>query len=1122
MKKKFENDGLLKKMGLLKILVTMKFTLLLFLLTTVQVFGTVYSQGTKLTVNMQNATLVEILDNIENQSMFKFLYNNDLLDNKSFTDLRFNDKTVEEILDVLLRDTGSKYSVLQNNLIVISPDRTGTQQKMITGKVTSDDGAPLPGVTVIIKGTTLGTVTDVDGLYNLSVPNESKTLVFSFIGMKSQEVEIGNQASVNVVMASDVIGLEEVIAVGYGTMRKSDLTGSVTRVSVDDKALMPNTNLLQSLSGAAGGVNVVQTGFAGGEPTFSIRGKTSLSASDSPLIVLDGIIYNGSISNININDVESIDILKDASAAAVYGSRSANGVMIITTKKGKTEKPTVSFNMYYGYQDMTNNPMKVMNAEQYAIRLTDYYYQQSLYSWYKTNPTSDTGKPARPDVTNRETVASRLRTQEEKDNYLAGNEIDWVDEITEVAPIQNYNLSFSGRTERSSYFISGSYSNEEGILLNDEFSRITVRSNVESKITDWLTLGINTSYSYRDYSGIEANLGHARSASPLANNKIGTANYDMYLTGENYMTYPLVNLYVDNSDIRNDLFLSGNAKVTIPWVQGLTYDINYANTYYTRNNNTFWPVTTPDGSGNKGKAVKNPTEERNWILNNIITYLRNFGDHQVNATLLYSREYGTANSSTLTAEGFDNPALGYNNMGLGTIATVASTAWEQNSISYMARANYSYKSRYMVAATIRRDGFSGFGANNKFASFPSFSAGWVISDEPFLADMEMPYLKFRASYGFNGNQGLGRYKSFSTMGTTSYVYGPTTSIGVYPNTLGNANLAWEKTASLNLGLDFGFLDQRITGSVDVYKAKTSDVLVKRALPPATGYENVWTNLGGIDNKGIEIGLNTINLQGAVRWESGFTFSLNRDKITKLYGGEEDKDVGNSWFVGESISAIYDYEMAGGLWTEADLYSGNILANWYPGQYKYVDQGTADGVIEPNADRKIIGYKNPSYQFSISNMISYKNFGLSFLLNSMQGGKNYFLRDNAGVVNVAWRSDDVLRINASAVRPYWTPDNGVNNATGVYNSPAVSSGIYESRSFVRLQDISLSYKLGKNALNKLKMNDLQIYIAGKNLYTWTKWSGWDPETVRDDDSNTTSNEANAPLMRNIILGVKLSL
>ncbi len=283
--------------------------------------------------------------------------------------------------------------------------------------------------------------------------------------------------------------------------------------------------------------------------------QTSLSASDNPLIVLDGIIYNGAIADINTSDVESIDILKDASAAAVYGSRSANGVMLITTKKGKTEKPVLSFNMYYGYQDMTNNPMKVMDAEQYAIRLVDYYYQQDLYQWYYTRPTGPSGKPVRPEITDRAIVAARLRTQEERDNYIAGNAIDWVNEVTQVAPIQNYNISLSQQSERSNYFVSGSYTNEDGILKNDNFKRLTLRANIESKVTDWFTFGLNSAYSYRDYSGIEASLWNARRGSPLANNKIGSPNYDMFLTGEAYMPYPLNNLYVDNSDIRNNLFV---------------------------------------------------------------------------------------------------------------------------------------------------------------------------------------------------------------------------------------------------------------------------------------------------------------------------------------------------------------------------------------------------------------------------------------------------------------------------------------------------------------------------------------------------------------------------------------
>ena len=985
------------------------------------------------------------------------------------------------------------------------------QQLTVSGTVTDmSTGDPMPGVNIVVKGTVLGALTGLDGKYSLNVSGPNDVLVFSFIGYNTLEAAVAGRTTVDVKMESATTALDEVIVTGYGTQKKSDLTGSVVRVTMDERSTLANLNLSQAMSGTTAGVNVQGAGLAGTDPSLSVRGRTSLSASDAPLIVLDGIIYNGSISNINISDIESVDILKDASAAAVYGSRSANGVMLITTKKGKSEKPQISFNMYYGYQDMTNNPMRVMNAEEYAIRLTDYYYQQDLYTWYKTKPTSAEGKPVRPDVNNRELVASRLRTQEERDNYIAGNEIDWVDEVMQIAPIQNYNLSMAGKSDRSNYYVSASYTNEEGIQLNDEFSRITFRSNVESKITDWLNVGFNSSYSLRDYSGLEANLGNARTCSPLANNKIGQPNYDMYLTGEVYMPYPLNNLNVDHADIRNDLLLAGNARITVPWVKGLSYEFNYSNNYYTRKYNRFYPNTVPEGAGNKGQAIKNPSEERNWIYNNIVTYLRTFGNHQVNATLLYSQEGRNAESSTITASGFDNPVLGYDNLSLGTTVTVGSTAWKENSISYMGRINYSFMNRYLLTATIRRDGFSGFGPNNKFANFPSVSLGWVVTDEPFMSSAQGLYLKLRTSYGLNGNQGIGRYSSFSRMTADFYVYGPTTAIAVYPSSLGNANLGWETTASFNVGIDFGFLNRRINGSLDLYNARTTDVLVSRALPPTTGYPSVWTNIGAIDNKGIELELNSVNLTGNLGWETNFVFSLNRDKISKLYGDENDKDVGNSWFVGEPISSIYDYEMMGGVWTEAELYAGQTYNNWYPGQYKYVDQN-GDGVIEPNLDRKVIGYRTPSYRWSLNNTFTYKNFTFTFFINSVQGGKKYFKENNASVVNVDFRSDNVLRINASAVRPYWTPENGVNNATGVYNTPAQASGIYESRSFVRLQDVSLAYSFSPQLMNTLKLSACQVFVSSKNPYVWTEWSGWDPET----------GTSNSPLMRNITAGFRVT-
>lgn len=908
-------------------------------------------------------------------------------------------------------------------------------------------------------------------------------------------------------MTEDTASLDEVVVIGYGTAKKSDLTGSVARINLQDKATHANVNLLQALVGASPGINLEGRGGAASEPDLSIRGKTSLSASDGPLIVLDGVIYNGSISNININDVETIDVLKDASAAAVYGSRSANGVLLITTKKGKSEKPIISFGMYTGFQDMTNNPMRVMNAEEFAVRLVDFDHQSKLYNWYATNPSSQEGRPQRADITNRETVASFLKTYEEQQNYLAGNDINWVDEVLQVAPMQSYNLSLQGRSDRSSYYLSGSYTDVEGIQLNDVFKRLTVHTQLESQVNDWLSVGLNATYSNRDNSGIAASLANARIASPLVNNYIGQPNYDIYLGGELFQPYPLVNLFIDNSDISRELFAVGTAKITIPWVKGLRYEFNYSNVYSTRNNNTFNPSNTPSGVNNRGYAVKNPSETKDWNINNILTYSREFGDHSVNATLLFSREGRSGSSSTLTAAGFDNEILGYNNMGLGEIATVASTAWEENSLAYMARANYSYLSRYMFTGTVRRDGFSGFGAGNKWATFPSLSLAWVASEEGFLQSSDL-YLKLRTSWGKNGNQGIGRYSSLSRMGTRYYVYGQNTAIGLYPSTLGNVNLAWETTTSYNVGVDFGILQNRITGSIDAYTANTTDVLVRRQLPRAAGYANIWTNIGGINNKGLEFELKTINIDRRIRWESNFAFALNRDEITKLYGGENDRDIGNGWFVGESISAIYDYEMAGGVWTEEEFFSGNILPGWYPGQFRYVDQN-GDGSIDPTNDRAVIGYEAPSYRFSINNTLQYKNFTLSVFINSIQGGKKYYMADNAEMINPLFYFPE--RRNNSAINDYWRPDAPTTNTTGIYNVPLRQSGVYQSRSFVRLQDVSLGYTFGRAFLDKLKLQSAQVYVSSKNPYVWTNWQGWDPEIGVSD----------TPLMRNVIVGLNLS-
>ncbi len=1104
----------------LKILRIMRLTLFLFFVSLIQVFSVeTYSQSAKLSVNRKNATIKEILYEIESKSDYYFLFNSQLVDVERKVDIDVTDGKIEQVLDRIFKGQDVGYTIMDRQ-IIIQPSASPAvgssvqQDRAISGKVTDSSGAPLPGVTVVIKNSTQGTITNGNGSYSLPHVPANATLVFSFVGMKSQEIHVAGKTVINVVMDEETIGIEEVVAIGYGTMKKSDITGSVVSVNMEKKDMSANISLSQALQGYVPGVNASSGGKAGETGTLTIRGQTSLSAGDNPLIVIDGVIFNGSITNININDVESIDILKDASAAAVFGSRSANGVIILTTKRGQSEKPLFNFNASYGFQDIsTTKRMDVMNADQYAIRLVDwYYYQSDLLPWYKKNPTDASNRPTRLDITDRDAVATKLRTEEERKNYLAGYDFDWIDKVIQTAPIQNYNLSVSGKTGRTNYYLSASYTDQKGVALNEKFNRTTIRSNFENKITDWLTLGLNTSYAHLDNSGVEGSIETALYSSPLANYTDENGNYPMYLADEIYQQHPIGNyLPIKDQDVKDNLDIFLNAKLDVPKIKGLTYEINYSKNLNFDRKNTFAPESVISGSANKGLAKKAHTEEKGWLMNNIITYAKTFNKrHKVNATLLYSRENREGSHSNLTASGFDNDVLGYNSMESSTNQSLETGAWEENSISYMARLNYACNNRYLLTATFRRDGYSGFGSNNKFGNFPSLALGWIASEEDFLTQIQwLDFLKFRISYGLNGNQGIGRYASVvSLQSEVVYVYDGETAIGVAPSKIGNDDLSWESTASTNIGVDCTIFDQRISGQIDIYSAKTSDVLVIRTLPRATGYASVWDNLGGIKNKGIEIGLETWNIKSQLfNWKTKFVFSLNRNKLTKLYEGVTE-DIGNKWFVGHPITAQYDYTVDG-VWQEQDLFDGNILTGYYPGQYKLKDL-SGEGKISTD-DRSVIGYSEPNYRFGINNSFSYNRLSLSFFLNTIQGGDGYYIGENYNVVVAAGSIETGYRTNRTTIRPYWTPDNPVNNAPAMFYNTSIAHGVYEEKSFIRLQDVTVTYDVNKmTLLNNLGLFNLQVYLSGKNLHTWTKWSGWDPEL-----------ENGGYPMRSIICGIKMS-
>ena len=1084
----------------------MKLTAFLILLFVVDASAS-FSQSTKISVKVENGTLSEIFSKIEAQSEYRFFYQNEQIRDSGRKTVDATNKNVLDIVNELLKETELSCKLVDRNIIIFpksenSMDNVIQQQKSISGKVTDSSGASLPGVSVVVKGTTTGVITDMDGKYILSKVSESATLVFSFVGMKTMEIAVGGKTTINVVLAEETVGIEEVVAIGYGTAKKSDLTGAIATVKMVDANLNANTSLMQALQGSVPGLNIGAVTKAGEDPSLLIRGAKSLSAGQSPLIVVDGVIFNGSISDLNTNDIDRVDVLKDASSAAVYGSRSANGVIIITTRKGVSEKPVFDFNTYHGVQQMAHK-VQMAGGEKYVQKLLDWRAGVGLEA-----------DPAK--------IENYLQPLE-VENYRNKSYTDWFDLLTQTAPIDQYDLSVSGKTNKTNYFLSGSYTDQKGVVIGDDFTRTTLRVNFTNDITNWLTIGMNASFSHRDYSGNPVEFSHSAAyASPLstvyANKETGELN--MYPQTDQIIINPLSYANAKDEEIQDNLFSILFADIKIPKVNGLKFHLDYSNGLQFYKHNQFWGLDTPTGSkAPNGSATKSNSETRNWTINNILSYSQKFNKHAIDATVLYSREGAKGETSNFQAKSFSTTALGWNALELGNVQVGNSGAWDNSSEALMARFSYVYNLKYLLTATFRRDGFSGFAKGNKYANFPSVSLGWVISEENFAKSYKwLSYLKLRTSYGINGNQALGSYGSISQMSMTNYVYGDggNTSIGIYPNSLSNSDLTWEKTKSLNLGLNFGILDNKISGEIDVYKGVTDDLLVKRSLPAMTGYSNVWTNLGELDNKGIELTLNTVNVSMTdFRWESKFSFSLNRNKIASLYGadankdGKEDDDLGNNWFIGKSIGAIYDYTLDG-IYQLNDV---NIPSGFKPGTFRLKDVN-GDTKITPD-DRSVIGYSVPNYRFGISNELKYKNISLSFMINSIQGGgkENYFSINNVIGHNVNnWSTGAAGRVNIPDIN-YWTPTNPSNTVPRVDYEPKYSHGFYEDRSFVRLQDVTLAYNFNKEILTKLGINNLKVYVSGKNLYTWTNFTGWDPE------AGTLI--GGYPVMRSIIAGLNIN-
>lgn len=974
----------------------------------------------------------------------------------------------------------------------------------ITGKVVDEFDQPIPGVTVLIQGSNTGAVTDLDGSYILQDVPEGAVLIFSFIGYVKQEIAVGSQLIINVKLLTDSQALDEVVVIGYGTLEKRDLTGAVASVDIKQQQELSNVNVLQSLQGRVAGLSIGATTSSGADPRIDIRGQNTLSSSsgdNSPLIVLDGIIYRGSMVDINPASVESIEVLKDGSAAAVYGSQAANGVILITSKKGKqVGKPIISYSGQYSLQVAAKTLEPFNTAEDKAF-LDDVYWTNSRVGpdYLTFNPDFD--------------VTPFLKTLQISEGYANNVDNDWWGMLTGNGSINKQDISIRGRSENSGYFVSAGILDQKGFVKNDDFKRLSLNVNMDTKITDWLTFGMETFLTSSDYSAVSPSVSNIFHFQPFAPIYDDNGEYVLEPTGAGLN--PFLQYQIDDEEKRLNLFGNFHFDVKLPFLEGFNYRVNYGNNYELNTHNQFnqW------GANYTGSGYKNSNNRYSYILDNIFSYNKTFNEiHKLNVTFLYGIEKIQVSNTNTSAQGFVNPSLGYNRLEAGdpTLNLINTGAQQETSLYTMGRAIYTLKNRYMVTATVRRDGFSGFGTNSKFGLFPSVALGWVLSDEGFLKSSGIEYLKLRASYGQTGRRALSRYQTLAVMGSTqSIVFGDggSSTIGQWISSMANNDLKWETTTGLNLGFDFELLKSRLYGNMEYYQNNTDNILYNIQIPEITGFSNIGTNIGSVKNHGLELVLNgRIIEKQDISLETGFNFSRNRNEIVSILGadnngdGKEDDIITNQLFIGQPQNVVFDYEVVG-MWQLAD----EVPTGFLPGTYK-LDDTNGDGTITPD-DRKILGYRDPSYRFGISNTFRYKNFSFYVFINSIQGGKDYYYADGSPYQDGNLFKKDQLSYSNAMAFDYWMPDNPNAKYRRLDTPSSFAGRPYDQRSFVRLQDVSLSYSFGSEVLQRLKLSNLKINLSGKNLVTWTKWEGWDPETG-------VGLVAGVPLMRSYTIGLNV--
>lgn len=1005
------------------------------------------------------------------------------------------------------------------------------QERTVTGKVISgDDNKALPGVNVAVKGTTRGTTSDANGDYRISVPNNQAVLVFSAVGFVTQEITVGSQSAVNLTLTTDTRSLNEVVVVGYGTQKKSQLTGAISSVTSKQITEMPITNIGQAMQGRVAGVDVAQSGSKpGSTPTIRVRGRRSFNAGNNPLYVVDGIpltgdrnellstrpfdFVSGGYEDLNPNDVASLEILKDATATAIYGARGANGVVLVTTKRGNNNgKTTIS---YDGYAGVTRPLDKVhlFSGSEFAEYVREAYRTVGEYN-------DATGKPVPTGVADAyaDSKAPMLGVDPAvAAGIAAGRNTDYQSLILRPGFQQNHSIGIQGGTDKTQFYISAGYFLDKGVNAGLDYTRYSLRANVDHQINKVVKVGLSSYFMYSVRNGANLNpYGFTLQQNPLGTPYDANGNLIFSPTNDALLTNPLFEVIpgaqVDETK-KYRIFNSIYAEANI--LDGLKYRVNFGPDFSVSRAGRFTASLTNDRKGGDPTAASNSQFGFNYTLENILTYNKTFGDHNLGITALQSIQRDNFDYNNSSVQGVPAESQQFYNEGNASLVLgVGSNLIQWTINSFMGRINYDYKDKYLVTATLRRDGSSRFGENTKYGNFPGIALAWNINNEDFLKSVSwLDQLKVRVSRASVGNQGVVPYQTQGLLTRSVYAFGNTAAYGYRPGSIGNPDLKWETSTSTNVGVDFSLWRGRVAGSVELYQTNTTDLLLSDQLPQSIGFNAVTKNVGETRNRGIELSVSTVNVntKGGFKWTSDFVFTKNKEAILSLYNGAVD-DVGNKWFIGKPLTAFYDYKKLG-IWqlNEADAaksYQSTV------GQIKIQD--TNDDKRITADDRVYLGSDIPTFSAGITNRFTYKGFDLSFFIYGRFGQMllSGFHRDNN---QLAGRYQQI-KVD------YWTPLNPTNEfprPNRSQESPVYGSSLYYfDGTFVKVRNINFGYTFSSGLTQRLKMQSLRVFCSIQQPFIFStyrsKYNGVDPETA---DGTVANNVTPATSVTTFGLNVK---